>query len=408
MKDNSYRHLRMLVVVLCALIVMLSMALPAYAQDGRPGQLVFGGNYTLESGETLTGDLGIAGGNAVLEEGSTVRGDVLVAGGTLSVAGAVGGDIAMFGGVVTLQSTAVVDGDVVSFGGSFARQPGAVVRGDIREGIEFDLPGWRGFRVGPVVPAMPDLPQPTSPGQWLLNTFLWFVRNIALTLAIGALALVISLLWPRGTRLLGTTILEQPILAFLIGLLTWTVLSALGIVMVITICLIPVALVLVVAMLAIAVLSWVAAGWVVGNKLLSVFKVRNSTVVLEATAGTVLLTLLYFLLSIVPCLDFIYGMVVASVGAGAIVLTRFGTRPYVPGGRPAGPSGTPPALPPAPGPGEAAQKAIEGPQAIPLPGDTQQSAGTAEGRVGEDASYTAVEGGGAFRTGAELGLPDDT
>ena len=67
MKDNSYRHLRMLVVVLCALIVMLSMALPAYAQDGRPGQLVFGGNYTLESGETLTGDLGIAGGNAVLD-----------------------------------------------------------------------------------------------------------------------------------------------------------------------------------------------------------------------------------------------------------------------------------------------------------------------------------------------------
>ena len=104
-------------------------------------------------------------------------------------------------------------------------------------------------------------------------------------------------------------------------------------------------LVLVVA----ALLSWVVVGWVIGRKLLALLNAKSPSVVLEAVVGTLLLTIVYFLVSFIWCTNFIIGVLVGSFGLGAIVLTRFGTRPYPANGRgepPTGVSGPPEVLPP--------------------------------------------------------------
>ena len=147
---------------------------------------------------------------------------------------------------------------------------------------------------------------------------------------------------------MGRTGIEQPAMVFLTGFITWILGLALVAIMAITICLLPVALLLALALLVAALLSWVIAGWVIGRKLLALFSIKNPSVVLETVVGTLLFIVAYFLLSFIPCMNFIMGVLVGSFGLGVIVLTRLGTRPY-PGngssGPPAGSSGMPQLVP---------------------------------------------------------------
>lgn len=339
---------RLALVGLVALFLLFAFVLPVSAQDGEPGKLILGGTYTLESGERLEGGLGVAGGTAILEEGSLVDGDVLVAGGTVRASGMIDGDIAVFGGFVDLASTAVVNGDIISFGGNVQRSPGAVVNGTVQEGAEFDFRGWRGIDVLPGLPFLRSVQERPSPTDSFLLLLWRLFRSVGLTLAMGALALVVAAVWPKGTQAIGTTILDQPAMALLVGLLTWVLAAAAGIVLAITICLLPIAILLAIVMVLVALLSWIVVGWVVGQKLLAMLKVQQPSMALEAAVGTGLVVLIYFLIGVIPCVDFIYGLLVASLGLGAIVLTRFGTRPYPQVSEPPTPP-PPPALPPAPG-----------------------------------------------------------
>lgn len=325
----SRHRFSLALIFVIALLAML--AAPVAAQRDEPGKLVIGGSYTLATGQQLNGDLGVIGGQAVIQEGAAVNGDVMVTGGMLTVAGRINGDIALFGGAVTLQPTAYVAGDLVSFGGSVQRSPGVVVKGETREGGEadgFSLPfSWRAPGIGGFAPERGFMQQQT-PGQWLLAMLWRAVRAGVMILALAALALIVALLWPRGIQQLGATVTRQPALVMLGGLLSWVVGLGLVGVLAITFCLLPVAIALALALLVAVLLSWVVAGWLVGRSLLSMLKLQSPTVALEAVAGTLLLAIVYFLVGIIPCTEFIFGLLIASLGLGALVLTRFGTRPY--------------------------------------------------------------------------------
>lgn len=351
-------HKRLLfapLLVLSALMVLaLLSAAPVAAQGEEPGKVVLGGQFTLESGERIDGDLAVIGGQAIVEEGATVDGDTVVMGGMLEVSGEIDGDVAVFGGTVDFKRSAVVQGDVVTMGGSVTRAPGAQISGEVREGGVIEIPGLRNLPIEPglVIPGLEQPPKPdieTSPGLWLLRALLNILRMIAWTLAITAMALVVALLWPKGVERLGRTGLEQPAMVFLTGFISWILGLALLAILAVTICLIPVALVLGLVLVVAALLSWVVAGWVIGHKLLALLNAKSPSVVLEAVVGTLLLTIVYFLVSFIWCTNFIIGVLVGSFGLGAIVLTRFGTRPYPANGRgepPTGVSGPPEVLPP--------------------------------------------------------------
>ena len=324
-------HRRVGVIALFVLALLVLLAAPVAAQGGEPGKLVVGGEYTLRSGQVLRGDLGVVGGVATIEQGATVSGDVMVAGGVLRVAGRINGDIAVFGGSVTLERSAYVAGDLVNFGGSVQRAEGATVTGEMREGGDFVFPDLPGALLLPGADRFEPGPQVTlqdSPGRWLAVMVFRALRTGVMILALAALALVVSLLWPRGIERLGKTALQQPVVVVLVGLLSWVVGLGLVVLLAVTICLIPVALLLALVLLAAALLSWVTAGWLVGRSLLAALKLRDATVVTEATVGTLVLAVVYFLVGVIPCTDFIFGVLIASLGLGAIVLTRFGTRPY--------------------------------------------------------------------------------
>jgi hypothetical protein len=306
---------KVLLACLLALVLVFS-ATPVFA-DGDGGRVVFGGSFTLESGEELNGDLVIFGGSAVLEEDSRVDGNVVVMGGNASVAGEVNGDIVTFGGNVEVRRTAVVDGDLVTIGGNVDRREGAVVRGSEVEGLEFE--GFPRFWTFPTRLNFAN----RWPNVW--SSFIFDVfKSVFVALALAALGLLVVLFWPKQTKVVGQAILAAPLPSGGVGLLTAVVAVALIVLFAITICLSPVALLLLVATLVAGIFGWIAVGLLVGQELLEAFKVKGITPMIAVVVGILLISLL----GAIPCIGTIAALVAGCVGLGAVVLTRFGTQTY--------------------------------------------------------------------------------
>jgi hypothetical protein len=323
-------------VKLVLILIMLSgLALMAAVPAQEPGgdRIVMGGVFTLEDGETLTGNLFVFGGVASLEEGSLVEGGVMLFGGTLTVNGTVEGDINVFGGLVDLGETAVVKGDVNSIGGPVNQEEGAQVEGSVNTGLtspiplvltgRFQIPRLEG-RLPLVIP--PNIPvpimditvNPLVSGLWILfRSFLWAV-----------VAVLVVLFMPNHTRRAAQAAVTQPLGSGGLGCLTLVVAPPVLILLVITICGIPVSLLgalLLVVMLAFGV---IVLGRETGERIAGMFK-QDWAPALSAGVGTFALTLVANgLAELIPCVGWLIPVILGMVGLGAVLLTRFGTQDY--------------------------------------------------------------------------------
>ena len=340
------RRVLAVLVVLGALV--LALPAPAYAAPVADDQVVFGGDFVLKSGEVLLGDLVLFGGNATLEAGSRVNGDVFLMGGNAEIAGEVTGDVALLGGNVELLATAHVYGDAVAIGGNLIRAAGARVDGQVAEGNEFIGPfdfswpfdfGFDGVRgIGPVE----SLRMGFSPVLGLI----WFGFR---SLLLAAVAVLVVMFWPQPTDRTGRAAIAQPILGGGLGLLTIVVGPILLLVLAITILLIPVTLIGIVLLLVAGLFGWIAIGLEVGKRLAEAFKWELQPPA-AAGMGTLVLTLVIGGIALVLpwCVGWLAPFLVASIGLGAVMLTRFGSREYAGGSAPAPMPKLPPLPPPPP------------------------------------------------------------
>ena len=303
------------IALLLALCLAFLLPATALAREAGEDKVVLGGTYTLESGETLDGDLLVFGGVVTLEEGSLVNGDVVLFGGTLTAQGEITGSVIGIGGLVDLGETAVVGKDVVDLGSNVDSSSGAIVEGQITPGfsgpLRFDFPGAR-------LPRLEVSMNPFFVLMWfLLRAFLW-----------AAVAVILVLLLPRHLDAIRGAAVHQPLIAGGVGLLTALIAPLLLIFLLITICLSPLSLV---GFLFLAI-AWgvglIALGLELGNRLAEMFK-QDWAPGLSAGVGTLLLILvLNGLNGLIPCVGWIFPAVAGCVGLGAVLLTRFGTQPY--------------------------------------------------------------------------------
>ena len=133
-------QLLILTLLIMAVIIPSTVSASGFKDD----KVIFGGNFTLKSGESLDGDLVVFGGNIVLETDSTVNGDTVVLGGNVSSDGIVNGNLVALGGFVELRDKAQVIGDLTVLGSSYEQADGAFISGNIitEETVpfEFDWP----------------------------------------------------------------------------------------------------------------------------------------------------------------------------------------------------------------------------------------------------------------------------
>ncbi|MCX7851858.1 MAG: polymer-forming cytoskeletal protein [Caldilineales bacterium] len=359
MKKPSANNLfvwRWLLAGLMLVLMLLAAPGPIMAQGPDEGdRVLMGENLTLARGETRRGDVVILSGQLRMEPDSMLDGDVAVIGGSATVAGTVTGDVAVIGGSLRLEATAFIQGDVVSVGGTLERHPQAIVRGNIAHGFRFGpetgmrLP----FDSDWITPPLETTPPRPRVWDWLGGFFLNGLTAVALATLMAVLGVLLVVAFPQPTGRVAQTVRENPVLSFGVGLLTEALALPLLVVLTVTICLAPLALLTALALVAAWMFGWLAVGWVMGQWLARAFNARQTTPVLEMAVGVILLTLLWRLPLVIPCLGRLVSagvlIVAGSIGLGAVLLSRFGSQLYRPGF-----SQEAPALPPvAPAPEEA-------------------------------------------------------
>jgi len=329
-------------IVLLALVALLVAALPgsALAAGESDGEVIFGGDYTLREGETLTGDLVVLGGNVVLESGSLVEGSIFLMGGNAEMRGVVEGDVALFGGNLTLDSTAEIQGDVTVFGGNLRRHEGAVVSGEVLSGDAVRVPfDWEFGRVVRV----PSGPWPIQ--AWPGLSGMWFsgVSYILRAVLLAGLAVLLVMFLPVHTSRVGRTAVEQPLITGGLGILTAMVVPLFLVVLAATICLIPVTIAGAMLLVVAVVFGWLGLGLEVGTRMAEAFRWSLHPAA-AAGLGTLVLTLVADGIGFIPCVGWMAPALVGSLGLGSVLVTRFGLQLYQ---RPVGTSGalTPPAAP---------------------------------------------------------------
>jgi len=296
----------------------LSAVRPAYAANCTDDKSVFGGSYTLAEGDELNGNLTLLGGNASIAAGATIHCELVIMGGNADIAGSVEGDVVVFGGNVTLHSTAVIGGELVSVGGAVTREEGAVVTGGETQGFSVgDGPRWLPFQF--------DAPFLDPVFNWYQSVFETFVS----ALVMGLLALLIVVFWPEQTSRVAAAITVAPGASGGLGLLTLVAVPVLLVLLTITLCLIPVAFVGGVIFAAAILFSWITLGQIVGARLATALNLHTLSPAVAAALGTGLLWLLTSAVGAVPCVGWVAWVILSAVGLGAVTLTRFGTRPYL-------------------------------------------------------------------------------
>jgi hypothetical protein len=351
-------------VFLFILIAALAWPGTALAKGLREDKVVFGGSYTLASGETLDGNLVVLGGIAILEEGSQVDGDVLLAGGTLDISGEITGNVVALGGLADLKASTVIRGDVTMIGAHLQREAGAVVEGKVITNfngpLSLDFPG--GVR-------MPQFEASFTP----FFDLLWFMFRVFMW---AALAVLVALFLPVQTKRTADAAVKQPLVAGGLGLLTVVITPPALIILAITILLIPASL-LAALLVAIAwMFGLISLGFEVGNRLAEMLKQEWAPPV-SAGAGTfVLILVINGVDALIPCVGWLVPAIAGMVGLGAVILTRFGTQAYplYPPLAPLSPGGgRPPAPPVGPLPAEVEEApASEEPVESPAPQEEAQ------------------------------------
>jgi len=308
-------------IIACLLALLLIAPAGPVLANGGEGVVIFGKDFTLESGEELDGDLVVFGGNVVLEEDSFVDGAVFIMGGSATVAGEVDDELVVFGGNVELKSTAFIGSDVVAWGGQVERAEGAVVKGNVSEGVVF-----RGPRIVRVVPfpPTPDMVPLEAGSRFFFNTMMDIFKAVVTALALMALGLLVVLFLPRQTETVAQAVLAAPLPSLGVGFLTAVVAVGLTALLTITVCLSPIALFAALITTVAGFFGWIAVGLLVGQKLLEGLQVREPAPLVAVVIGVLLISLI----SALPCLGFFVFLGAVSLGLGGVVLTRFGTMSY--------------------------------------------------------------------------------
>ncbi|MBI5825841.1 MAG: polymer-forming cytoskeletal protein [Chloroflexi bacterium] len=333
------------VILLLTLLFLPTSA--AFAQTPGGDVVLFGQNYTLESGDELNGSLAVFGGNVNIEEDAKVNGDVALIGGNLSlignvdgdvaliggnltISGAIDGDIVIVGGQVLLTKTAVVNGDISTIGGNVEKEPGAEVTGNITN----NAPPTINVPQAPNVPNIPQVPGvPATPEIDVnVNPFWNVAGKFGQALLVALAGMLLALFLQPQLERAGDAMTGQPFIAGSYGLMAIIIVPVAAVIMAVTLILFPVSLLVIfLVMPSVWLFGMVALGQEVGDRFTKAIN-QSWAPVLSTGFGTFLLMLVVGLVGLIPCVGWLSSFLVTLIAIGGVGMTWFGTR-NAPGAR---------------------------------------------------------------------------
>lgn len=256
--------------------------------------------------------------DAEVEEDERIEGDVVAVFGSVVVRGHVAGNVAAIFGSAVLEPGSVVDGDVVALGGVLDQASGAIVNG---ESVSLGLFAW-----APSVPTLPMLLGFVF-GGWLVSMILGFLLWLVIPQRMQRIA-VTAAQRTGGSFVLGVA--SAPLVVIAIVLLLVTVIG------------IPIAVLLPILYVLAVWAGQLAAAYVLGCRILRRPIEGGGGGALAALAAGTLFSAAFFVLGAAlagpeglartvalffSLLGVLLQIGLSVVGAGAVLLSRFGTRP---------------------------------------------------------------------------------
>jgi hypothetical protein len=294
-------------------ILLFSLIIPLLTGCGGEGiysgTLILEGHHEIHAGETLRGDLLMLGGQTLLAEGSRVTGSIYMVDGEFDANGKIEGDISLLGGTLFLGPQTMVSGDLDIGGGILNQASEAVIRGNLNTESGLKLPAI-----------------PSSTDQALAGRL---IRSALNAILVAALAYLLARFAPRPVARVTEAVMGHPVVSGAMGVLTGIVGLSLLVLMAFTIILIPVTLLGILLMGAAVVYGWIGWGMAVGHRL-SQWRGWMLQRPGQAVVGTLTFMLAVELIGLMPFAGGIIGILTAAVGLGAVLLTRFGMRNFVP------------------------------------------------------------------------------
>jgi len=306
--------------ILTLVLTLSLLFLPTQSVAARgtgDGPVIFGGSYTLKSGDTLDGDLVVFGGTAMIEEGAKLNGDVALFGGSLTLNGMINGDVVLMGGAVLLGAESQINGDLTLVGATLNREDGSQVNGEISYSASLET----------TIPSFSDWTQRSWQNAPMLyfNNPVWIAGGVlGRTLAMALLAMLVALFLAEPTQRIGETITSQPAMAGGLGFLTLVLAPFVILVLLITILLIPIAVLALLGLMFALLYGWVALGFEVGRRISTLLN-REWQLPLSAALGTGLLTLISASFSLIPCVGWLVPYLIATLALGGVIISRFGS-----------------------------------------------------------------------------------
>jgi hypothetical protein len=278
------------------------------------------------------------GDDVIVEEGELVEGDAVAIFGSVLVNGIVEGDAVAVGGSVSVGPKGRIDGDGVAIGGGVTKEAGAVIRGEtVSIGKGGNWSGvWKDGRY--IAPHRLSRFHPYGPFPWALfsrtgRLFFWVLWTIVIIL----LALVVTAVVRRPVENVSSRAKGEAFKMGLIGLLVWVLLFPAMVLLAITIIGIPVAILLPMVYILALLMGYTAVGLAVGER----FSGGNGkSPYMSVALGILMLQGLSIIAAIIRlpgswlgAVGFVVAVVgwavifvASTVGLGAVVMTRFGTR----------------------------------------------------------------------------------
>lgn len=296
------KNLEILIIFLC---LLLGVNLPL------PGQgMLLKRDIYVKKNETQ--DNVITFGGEIIIEGK-VRESVIALGGNIVISGEVDNSVVGIGAKITLHPSARIHGDLVAIGGSVARDPLAIIEGDtiffetseeLWHSIKTAVGGLFGLSLIPLILLIK-----------LFSLIVWLI-----------IALIITLLFPRQVVASSREIRRNFWSVFGVGLLSIIIFAGLIIsaaFLSLILIGIPLLITLIFIGIALKLFSRVVIYVFFGESLTRAFGSKNPALILQVFLGFLFVSIVTF----IPFLGTLVALIFNAMGWGAVIKTRFGTRP---------------------------------------------------------------------------------
>jgi len=297
--------------MLSVFFILIGLLLSACElQDSYSGRVTLKGSTALQAGEVLNGELLVTGGRTLLSRDSRVTGSVFVLAGTLETNGAIDEDLSLVGGRVIVGPHTHIGGDLTVGGGTLERSEQARVEG----GIYDDASGLQ-TKLGSLLVERPALE------RW--RDFL------VIDLILAGMAYLAVRFLPRPVGRVARAATQHGLVSGALGVLVVLVAPALLVMMAFTMVLIPLTVIGIMFMGALAAYGLIAIGLKLGLRIAKRIG-RDLRPAPAAFWGTLVLMLILGVLQQLGWIGAGVAILVVAVAMGAVLLTRFGMRTYVP------------------------------------------------------------------------------